>query len=305
MRGMRAASEAQQSSVAAAASRTGADCRRAGPRFRGRRRRRRSSPARAHRPGTDRRGSRGRRSRSGSRSCAPSRPRRRLGRPATRRDRAPRGCPAGTRCARARSRSAARRGSSGSRSRQRQSSRLNGSCRCTTSGQASAASASIGDCTETPSVRTVPSSSRSISRSQIAPSNADMWLARCSSRQSSRSRRSETSDCSMLSSTARAHFVMRCVRREFAQGAELGDGAHGLLAGERLAETLLAVAIGARGVEFLDAGTRRLAHEPQRRRARGFARAVGRAIGETKLHRSQHQLRRASIAHAHRPSFDP
>ena len=93
----------------------------------------------------------------------------------------------------------------------------------------------------------------------------------------------------------------RRIGREFCQRAELGNGANGLARAQGFAETLLGIAVGARGIELRDPGIDRAGDQTAGLTARGFSRPVGRAIGEPQLDRSQYEFRRARFAHARQP----
>ena len=88
---------------------------------------------------------------------------------------------------------------------------------------------------------------------------------------------------------------------EIGERAQFRDRADGSARAQRFAETIFAVAIGARGVEFGDAGVGSAPYKAKRRLARRLSGAVGRAIGQPQLHRPQHKFCRARLGHAWTP----
>ena len=214
----------------AAAARTGADCRRVDLRFPCRRRRRRSSPARAHRRGTDRRRCGGQ-IRARARQCAaisaaastPS-----IVRP-HRSDRPQREALQEHAARMHRYLRARRMRSITPASRQRQSRRLNGSWMCRTSAQSSAASASS---------RRLHGNAERQHRAvfqqfdQPLPHRAaESGHVRGAMQQQAIDAvrgAAHASDAAMLRIHRRAHFAARRIGRKFVKRTEFGDGANGL-----------------------------------------------------------------------------
>ncbi len=108
----------------------------------------------------------------------------------------------------------------------------------------------------------------------------------------------------MLASTAARTSLRGAPGESSVQGAELGDRANALAHSQRFAQTILAVAIGARGIEIGNAVVGGAMDQTQGRGLRRLSRPVGRAIGEPQLNRPQHKRRRAWIAHREK-AFGP
>ena len=94
-----------------------------------------------------------------------------------------------------------------------------------------------------------------------------------------------------------ADFAARSAGSQIGERTQFCDGADCLAGTQRFAETIFAVPIGASGIELCDAGVDRTVHQPQCCGSRGFPGPIGRPVGNAQLNRSQHQLRRARLAH--------